>query len=34
LGVHKTLSMAGRLFEGIKLGDTLQDTIRMWNLSV
>jgi hypothetical protein len=29
LGVHKTLSMAGRLFEGIKLGDTLQDTIRM-----
>jgi hypothetical protein len=28
LGVHKTLSLAGRLFEGIKLGDTLQGIIR------
>jgi hypothetical protein len=28
LGVHKTVSMAGQLFEGIKLRDTLQDIIK------
>jgi hypothetical protein len=28
LGIHKTLSLASQLFEGIKLKDTLQDIIR------
>jgi hypothetical protein len=28
LGVQKTLSLSGQLFEGIKLRDTLQDIIR------